>query len=201
MRRGRLLALAAAVLFLASLAFPFWTARMQAPSYPEKALALHMYAYKHAGDIEEWNLVGRLVGVKVPPPIPPLFFRLFPAAVVALSALALFSAARGRWLLVAAIAPWLVLGILLAWGQYSLYLFGHNLDPERPLRYLQPFTPPIVGVITMGKIQTYHFPNVGSLLFGAAGALLVARAGLAGQLPLPRRGARAKAAASLAQGS
>lgn len=193
-KKRRLLALAAAVLFLASLAFPFWTARMKAPTYPEKDLMLQMYAYEYAGDIEEWGLVGRLVGVRVPPPIPDLFFRLFPAAVVALGVLASVAAARERWLTVAAIFPWVVLAALLVWGQYSLYVFGHSLDPERPLKYLEPFTPPIVGIVTMGKIQTYHYPNVGSLLFIAAGALLVMSAWRAGRLPLPVRRARRKAA-------
>ncbi|MBI4199123.1 MAG: hypothetical protein HY535_01445 [Chloroflexi bacterium] len=184
MKRQQLLALAAVPLFLASLAFPFWTARMKAPTYPEKALAMELYAYKYDGDLEEWNRVGRAVGVRVPPPVPDVFFPLFTAAVVGMGALALAGALRERWLGVAAVCPWLVLGVLMAWGQYSLYLFGHSLDPERPLRYLEPFTPPIVGVLTLGKIQTYHFPYVGSLLFVAAAALVVASAWQAGRLRL-----------------
>jgi hypothetical protein len=102
--------------------------------------------------------------------------------------LALTAALKERWITLAAVAPWLLLMVLTAWGQYSLYLFGHNLDPERPLRYLEPFTPPIVGWVTMGKILTLHFPNIGSALFVAAGALLVFRAWRLGRIPLPWKG-------------
>ncbi|MBI4497037.1 MAG: hypothetical protein HY689_03940 [Chloroflexi bacterium] len=187
MKRERLLALAAAVLFLASLAFPYWTARMQAPTYPEGDLLLHMYAYKYAGDIEEWDRVGRLVGVRVPPPIPDVFFQLFPAAVVATSILALAAAARERLLAAAAVAPWALMLVVGAWGQYSLYLYGHSLDPDRPLRFLEPFTPPIVGIVTLGKISMYHYPDISSLLFTIGGVLLVLSAWQTGRLPFVSR--------------
>jgi hypothetical protein len=65
------------------------------------------------------------------------------------------------------------MAVLVIWAQYSLYLFGHSLDPDRPLRYLQPFTPPVIGIVTLGKIKTYHFPHLGAVLFGIAGLLVV----------------------------
>ncbi|MBI4494924.1 MAG: hypothetical protein HY690_19290 [Chloroflexi bacterium] len=187
MKHQWLLALCAAALFAVSLIFPYWTAAMKAPTYPEKTLTLQLYPFKYEGDIEEWNRVGRLVGVHVPPPVPEPFFQLFPAAILAAGVLGLATAASKRWLALAALYPWLVLGVLGIWGQYTLYLFGHSLDPERPLHYFDSFTPPIVGILTLGKIQTYHFPNVGSLLFSVAGALLVLNAWWAGKLPLPWR--------------
>ncbi|MBI4201619.1 MAG: hypothetical protein HY532_00700 [Chloroflexi bacterium] len=186
MEKGRLLSLAAAVFLLASLAFPYWTAKMNAPTYPEQDLVLHMYAFTYQGDIEEWNLVGRLVGVRVPPPIPDAFFLLFPASVVVLVLLALVVAATRRLNILAAVLPWALMAVVLGWGQYSLYLFGHNLDPERPLRYFDTFTPPIVGVLTLGKIKTYHYPDVGTLLFGIGTGLLVVNAWLQMGAPLPR---------------
>lgn len=144
---------------------------MRAPTYPERPLAVRVYAYKYAGDIDEWNRVGRLVGVRVPPPIPEAVFRLIPIAILILVILCLMAAWRERWLTAAAIAPWLVLALLVAWAQYSLYVFGHSLDPNRPLKYIQPFTPPVIGVVRMGKIRTYHLPYLGSLLFGAGAVL------------------------------
>lgn len=183
MKRNRLVPLLAAVLFLVSLAFPFWTARMRAPTYPEQDLFLQIYATKYAGDIEEWDRVGRLVGMRVPPPIPEEFFELFPLAIVGMSLLAAAAAAVPRLLTAAAIAPWLLMAVVSAWGQYSLYLFGHNLDPDRPLRFLEPFTPPIVGIVTMGKIQLFHYPDISSLLFIAGGIFLTVSAWRAGRLP------------------
>lgn len=201
-RRERLLPLGAAALFLASLAFPYWTVTMSAPTYPERALTLHLYAYKYEGDVDEWNRVGRLVGVRVPPPIPEQTFVALPAAVVVASGLALATMASRRLLAVAAVFPWLLLTGLAAWGQYTLYLFGHSLDPDRPLRYFDEFTPPIIGVLTLGKIQTFHFPNLGSALFILAGLLLALAAWRAasgqGRPPLrpPARRARREVAVS-----
>ena len=182
MTKGKLLLLIAAGLSLASVLFPYWTVKMKAPSYPEKALTMQLYSYKYEGDIEEWNRVGRLVGVHMPPPIPDFFFRLFPVVVIIGSIVAFIAAAWQRWLTLAAIIPWLILVALMAYGQYELYLYGHNLDPARPLRYFDSFTPPVVGVLTLGKIQTYHFPDIGSLLLVAAGVILLWRAWLDGRL-------------------
>jgi hypothetical protein len=170
--RKRILALIAAWLFLLSLLFPYWVVAMSAPTYPEGMLAVRVYANKVEGDIDEWNRVGRLVGVKVPPPIPDQVFILIPLAVVGLAGLSVVAAFQERLLKIAAIAPWVVLAAILAWAQYSLYLFGQNLDPDRPLKYIQPFTPPVIGWVTLGKISTYHLPHLGGVLFGIAGLLL-----------------------------
>jgi len=145
---------------------------MNAPTYPEGDLFLHMYSYKYDGDIDEWNRVGTLVGIRMPPPIPDQFFQLFPAAIIAAAVLALTAVFVKRLFWAAAIAPVMLMLIVSVWGQYSLYLYGHNLDPDRPLKFLEPFTPPIVGITTMGKIVTYHYPDTGSLLF-IVGALLL----------------------------
>lgn len=161
----------AAGLFLASLVFPYWTVMMRAPTYPEGALVIQVYAHKYEGDVDEWNRVGRLVGVRVPPPIPDIAFQLIPGLIAALAGISLLAAWKERWLTLASILPWFILIGLAAWAQYSLYQFGHNLDPTRPLRYIQPFTPPVIGIVRLGNIRTYHFPHLGSLFF-VIGALL-----------------------------
>ncbi|MBI2887211.1 MAG: hypothetical protein HYY02_08375 [Chloroflexi bacterium] len=172
MRRRQVVLLVTAVLIWVSLAFPYWTAAMKAPAYPEQFLTLQLYSYKYDGDVDEWNRVGRLVGVRVPPPLPDGFFTFFSLAVGLAGLLALAAAFQERLLLPAALYPLLLLLALAAWGQYSLYEYGHSLDPLRPLRYLEPFTPPLVGVLTLGKIVTYHVPNLGSALFVAGAALV-----------------------------
>lgn len=195
MTRVRLMALAAATLFLVSLPFPYWSARMSAPTYPEGDLSLHMYAVRYDGDIDEWARVGKLVGVEFPPPIPEIFFRLFPAAIILTTLVALGAAARSRWLTIASLLPWVVMAGLAAWGQYNLYLFGHNLDPDRPLKVLEPFTPPLIGIVTLGKIRVYHYPDISALLFLAGAVLLVLSALHAGRfiVPLRRKGLAARA--------
>lgn len=159
-----------ALLYIVSLAFPYWVFIMHAPTYPERALMINVYADRLEGDLEEWGRVSRLVGVKVPPPVPELDLKVIPIVMVALASLSLVSNYKKKWLKIVCIAAWSSSIALVAWTQYRLYLLGHDLDPNAPLRhYVEPFTPPVIGWITVGgKITVYHWPHVGSSLFLAA---------------------------------
>lgn len=165
-------ALIAAALFLVSLPLPYWTVIMNAPTYPERNLSMRVYPTHYEGDIREWNLIGNLVGVKVPPPIPDLAFEIVPVLIVLLAIISLIAAFDQRWLAVSMIMPWILLTGLTAFTQYSLYIFGHDLNPDRPLRYIEPFTPPVIGIKKIGTLLTFHLPHVGSFLFIAASLLL-----------------------------
>jgi hypothetical protein len=168
-----ILSMIACVLFLASLPLPFWTVIMKAPTYPERNLSMRVYPHMYEGDIREWNVVGNLVGVKVPPPIPEVIFSIVPAVLIGLAVLSLVAAFRPGWLKLAVPAPWLVLLLLTAFTQYSLYLFGHDLAENRPLRYVDPFTPPVIGIKKVGTLVTYHLPHIGSVVFVCAAILLL----------------------------
>lgn len=172
MKRSKILPLLAAGLFLASLPLPYWMTVMDTPTYPEKDLSIRIYTYYYEGDVDEWNRVGKLVGVQVPPPIPEIAFVLAPLAVAGLALLAVAAAFRERWLKFVWPAPWLFLAAATVWTQVALYQFGHNLDPDRPLKYFEPFTPPVIGWVAIGKIVTYHLPHSGSALFVIAAVLL-----------------------------
>lgn len=169
----RVFLLVAAALLLISLKLPYWSVIMSAPTYPEKNLSIRVYPTHYAGDVKEWNIVGRLVGVQVPPPFPPAAFTVIPALIAGFAALAAIAAFRERWRKPAAVAPWAFLIGLGAWLQYILYRYGHNLDPERPLRYIEPFTPPVIGIVTVGKIRIFHVPDVGAILFVGAAVLIL----------------------------
>jgi amino acid transporter len=171
--RPKTLSLIAFVLLLVSLPLPYWTVIMDAPTYPEKNLSMRVYTYYYEGDIDEWNVVGNLVGVHMPPPIPEEIFIIIPVAVVFIAILSLICVFKPSLLKFSMVTPWLLLIFLTAWTQYSLYIFGHNLDPERPLRYVDPFTPPVIGVKKIGSLITYHLPHIGSILLVIAGILLV----------------------------
>ncbi len=160
-------------LFLVSLPLPYWTVIMKAPTYPERDLSMRVYPTYYEGDIREWNVVGNLVGVKVPPPIPDVAFVIVPALITLLALLSLVAGFNRGWLKTAMIAPWVVLAGLTAFTQYSLYIFGHDLAPDRPLRYVEPFTPPVIGVKKIGTMLTYHLPHVGSFVYMGAALLLV----------------------------
>lgn len=170
---GKTLSITAGVFFLVSMALPLWEVAMKAPTYPERALSIRVYSYKVEGDIDEWNRVGKLVGVKVPPPVPDIAYTFIPVVILALALFAFVSAFKRN------VAPFVVIlscffiFFLSAWAQYSLYLFGHNLDPNRPLKYFNEFTPPIIGIIRLGNIRTYHFPHMGSFFYAFATLMMM----------------------------
>lgn len=167
------LSLIAALLLIISFPLPFWTVIMTAPTYPEGNLEMRVYLDHYDGDIREWNVVGNLVGVKVPPPIPEEVFIIVPILVGILIVLSLVSAFRPKLLKFTAWGPWIIITGLTLFTQYSLYIFGHDLAEDRPLRYIEPFTPPVIGIKKVGNMLTYHLPHVGSIFLVAAGILLI----------------------------
>lgn len=166
------LCIVAVVLLLVSLPLPYWTVIMDAPTYPERNLSMRVYLNYFEGDIKEWNIVGNLVGVKVPPPIPEQAFVIVPIVMGLLILTCIAAIFQSKLLKFAAMGPWIFMAALAAFTQYSLYLFGHDLDPTAPLRYIKPFTPPVIGIKKIGSMVTYHLPHVGSLLLVSAGVLL-----------------------------
>ncbi len=171
--KTKIFSLIAFVLIVISMPLPFWTVIMTAPTYPERNLSMRVYSSYYEGDIREWDIVGNLVGVKVPPPIPEEIFTVIPVALVIIALLALLSAFKPKLLKIAMWTPWILIAFLTVFTQYSLYLFGHDLDPSRPLRYVEPFTPPVIGIMKVGTLTTYHLPHIGSFLLISAGVLLV----------------------------
>lgn len=162
----------AALLLIASLPLPFWTVIMTAPTYPLGNLSMRVYLNYFEGDLREWNTVGNLVGVKVPPPIPEITFQIVPILMGLLILSTIIACFKPQILKIVSFFPWILITVLTIYTQYALYLFGHDLDPNRPLRIIQPFTPPVIGWIKIGSLMTYHLPHFGSLLLVTAGILL-----------------------------
>lgn len=174
-KRASLLQLTAAALFLISIFLPYWYLAMDAPAYPERTLRVDIYGTELKGDVEEWQRVSRLVGVKVPPPVPELDLKVIPVVMATLAAFSLVAAFRGRrTAFVASGLAWLCLAGLLALLQYRLYLVGHDLNTEAPLRHFVKggFTPPAIGKVQVGSITSYHWPNIGAIAAFLAAVLL-----------------------------
>jgi copper chaperone NosL len=164
--------ISALLLLLISLPLPFWTVIMTAPTYPLGNLSMRVYLNFFEGDLREWNTVGNLVGVKVPPPIPEITFTIVPILMGLLIFGVLIACFKPQILKIISILPWVLITVLTIYTQYSLYIFGHDLDPTRPLRYIEPFTPPVIGWKKIGTLMTYHLPHIGSFLLVGAGVLL-----------------------------
>jgi hypothetical protein len=48
---------------------------------------------------------------------------------------------------------------------YKLYVFGHNLDPDAPLK-IKPFTPAIFGRKQIANFSTESYPQMGTVYIG-----------------------------------
>lgn len=173
MKAKKLAFLAAGGLILLSLLVPYLYIIFTSPQYPAQSPKMYLYTYALKGDLQQWEVVGRYIGIKVPPDLPEFDNHIIVTIIVMLATMALISAFLNRkWKKVASILL-IVGGIALAsWAQYRLYQQGHNLDPNAPMRYVvKPFTPPLIGVSKVSKIKIYHLPHLGFLLFFVATGL------------------------------
>ncbi|MDR5694467.1 MAG: hypothetical protein QN198_02700 [Armatimonadota bacterium] len=171
-RWERRLLLFSAALVLLSFAFPLWQVRLIAPQYPE-GLTLAVYAWGLRGKLDIINTLNHYVGMREirPEDFPEL--RLIPVAFLGVALLATVAAWTGRrWIpfLLIVLAPVALLGILDLW--YRLYLYGHTLDPDAPIR-VPPFTPPILGSQRLANFITSATFHVGTLLHVIAFVLVV----------------------------
>ncbi|MEW6456093.1 MAG: hypothetical protein AB1410_05180 [Acidobacteriota bacterium] len=150
-----------------SLFFPYLFIIFTSPQYPDRSPKMFLYTYGIKGDVQEWKVVGRYIGINVEPNLPELDLKIIAIIVVILGMFTFISAFRsGKWKKIVSISL-IVTGISLAlWAQYRLYQAGHNLDPKAPLRNVaKPFTPPLIGMTKISKIKIYHLPHLGSILF------------------------------------
>ncbi len=172
----------AGLLLLVSLFFPIWSYYITAPQYPE-GLYLHIFANKLTGDLNNINTLNHYVGMKDihPDSFPEL--KIMPLIIVSLSALAVLSVIVGRkilvylWFIIFAILGIVGLADFYRW----LYHYGHDLDPNAPLKLGMDYTPPIIGIRKMLNITVHAYPNIGgiaillSALLGLIGIVLSLR--------------------------
>jgi hypothetical protein len=165
--------LAFAVLPLA-LAFtePLWNMHFAAPQYPE-GLSLEIYAHtiesgNDGRDLDEINTLNHYIGMRKIDRGELSDLDWIPFAIGGLFILALRVAVIGE------IRSLVDLAVLLSYfGVFSLgrflfklHSFGHNLDPQAPIR-IDGFMPAIVGDKIVGNFTTSAYPGVGSYFLGA----------------------------------
>jgi hypothetical protein len=150
---------------------PLWRIRLVAPQYQE-GLTLEMYTYQiaagHDGqDLAEINTLNHYIGMK---PIVQSDFaemRWLPFAIGVFALLGLRAAVMGR------IAHLLDLAVLFVYfGSFSLgtfayrlWTYGHQLDPQAPMR-TEPFMPILIGRQQIANFAQTSLPLVGTLCMG-----------------------------------
>jgi hypothetical protein len=179
-----------------------WTIHFLAPQYP-RGLELHVYTHTISGgndglDLREINTLNHYVGMRALDPADFADLDLLPFALGVLALLALRAAGIGdvRALLdLAALTTYFGL-FSLARFAYTLYAYGHHLDPKAPIR-MDGFMPPLIGTKDIANFSVTSFPGLGTWLiavFGATVVLLAAREILFTRAPRPAGGGRSIAA-------
>lgn len=174
-RRGSgiaLLTTMAAVLVVATLWLPIWSMNLKAPQYPD-GLRMRAYGDRVEGDLREINILNHYVGMDEIEEVPAPEMALFPVGIGMVAVLAL-AAPLSRWVLKLAILASVVFPVaILVDLQWWLHIFGHSLDPRAPLRFIEPFTPLVLGFSKVGNFETWAFVSWGYVTLGAAALLLV----------------------------
>lgn len=145
----------AALILMASTFLPYWSMTMTAPQYP-KGLRVNVYVNHLEGDMREIDELNHYLGM-LPLDAGGKLERTF--ALVAIVALGLVLAAsvfvhnQFAALLALPVIAYPLLFIADLW--YTLYVFGHSIDPTSALGgAIKPFTPPLIGVGKVGQFGT-----------------------------------------------
>jgi hypothetical protein len=173
------IALALAVIPLAlATTQKLWTIHFVAPQYP-KGLALHVYPYTIQGgnegiDLSEINTLNHYVGMKKLDPADFADLDFLPFAMGILAVLALRVAVIGdvRALLDLAVLTGYFGLFSLGRFVFMLYNYGHDLDPQAPIR-LAAFMPPILGSKQMANFTVESWPALGTGLMGVYAAVVL----------------------------
>lgn len=166
------LAVGGALLLLGSYQFPYWNFRLVAPQYP-RGLSLQIALSGITGDVAEIDILNHYIGMMKMSTAASLE-RAMSAYLVTVAALGTLAGviATGKrlgWLgLVVALG--LPLGFL-ADTTYWMYRFGHELEPQAPLKF-EPFMPVLVGQGTIGQFHTTAWPAAGFWMALASAAMI-----------------------------
>lgn len=147
-----------------SLWLPLWRIDIWAPQYPE-GLTMQISASHIAGNVDQINILNHYIGMKkiIPEQIPEL--TLIPwilATIIGLGYLASFSKKIfwvKAWLGVVGVSGIVGLIDFYRWG----YDYGHNLDPEAPIKMVgMTYQPPLLGFKRILNIEAYSLPDLGA---------------------------------------
>jgi hypothetical protein len=150
---------------------PLWRISMEAAQYPA-GLYMDVYAYKVEGGnggqhLQEINTLNHYIGMRKLDAAAFVDTAWIPFALGLLGLFTLRVAAIGHVRALVDLAVLTTYVSLFAFGRfvYMLYTFGHQLDPQAPVR-VQPFMPAVVGSKQIANFTTHSYPQLGSALLG-----------------------------------
>ena len=162
-----------AVVLLASLfIWPMWSITLLAPQYPD-GVQMHIYIDKIGGSspgtLQNVNILNHYIGMQKiePDSIPEL--KYMKPIVIFFMLTALIAAIVDRKMIYGIWGLLLLLVFLV--GLYDFYLweydYGHNLDPNAPMKFEgASFQPPLIGRKEILNFTAISLPHVGGVLAG-----------------------------------
>lgn len=178
-----LVLIAAGVLIILSMKWPMWYMYLDSNNFP-KGIGMAVWS-THPGDpedideldggLKEINVLNHYIGMREISSETMIVFSILPVALVMSAALNVVAAVvRKLWMTA---TNFLVFVAISAWGLftlvYSLYSFGHNLDPKAAI-HVDPFMPGIYGENKLAQFTTYSDFYWGTYLLIAAALLMLA---------------------------
>lgn len=167
----RLLLVLVLIPLVLSMTEPLWKISMTAPQYP-KGLYMEIYAHTIEGGnngqhIKEINTLNHYIGMHKIDRAELSDLDWIPFALGVLVLLTLRCAAIGNVRMLVDLSVLALYIGVFAFGRfvYKLYVFGHNLDPDAPLK-IEPFTPAVIGTKRIANFVTTSYPQAGSYLIG-----------------------------------
>jgi hypothetical protein len=167
--RVRLAVLGAGVLLIVALFLPLWEITMFAQMFPE-GIRMSIFAHKLVGgnagaDLQGINILNHYIGMREIRAADFPEMKFIPFALGFFVLLGFRAAVFGR---VHQVVDLLVLFVYfglfsLAAFYYRMHAFGHQLNPEAPIK-VAPFTPPIFGHQHIANFDVYSYPGPGSYL-------------------------------------
>lgn len=155
---------------------PLWQILMWAPQYPE-GLEMKIWIDTLTGDVRTISALNHYIGMKT---IEVSMFPEFGYMIYLVGAIIgiglLTSLVNRRFMLIGYLLVILAAGIgalvdFYLWG----YDYGHNLNPEAPIKIEgMSYQPPLIGTKVLLNFTAFSGPDIGGWIFIGVGILLVA---------------------------
>lgn len=168
--RSRIIIALSSLLLVLTFFFPLWKIDLNAPQYPE-GLGLRIWLHQISGlkpnDLQSINGLNHYIGMKPieQDSIPELTIMPYIMIFMILSGLAIALFKQKKMVYI-----WLILFVILGIiGLYDFYIwgyeYGHNLDPNAPIKVPEmTYQPPLIGSKQLLNINAVSLPSISSFL-------------------------------------
>lgn len=171
----RILCLVTALALATVVVLPIWRIELSAPQYPE-GLYMQIYASKLAGNVDVINGLNHYIGMSQIHEKDFVEFQVLPYIIGILAAFGIITAIVNRkWFFSAWFVFFAMFGIIAMIDFYRWeYNYGHNLNPEAPIRVPgMAYQPPLIGFKQLLNFGAYSIPDTGGWIFIAVALILL----------------------------